>query len=251
MRLWGRALPAAEVKSTYDRLLAGNESDLIAYWRFNDPVTDEYYDISYSRADYNAHHGLLKNVQLATRTEEYPTPGQLALKGVTNKDGIYTITGIPYTGSGTTYTLTPKAQDFASFTPESRTITIGESESAQSDINFTNTSSVKIEGYVFYENSSIPVKDATFTINDQTVIANGEPVRSGTDGHYSFSVPIGKQTVRVVKANHTFKNNGRIVDTNGEDWNYKEPMASVYFWDQTKVKLIAVWPVVRSNRTSR
>ncbi len=238
VRLWGRALPAAEVKSTYDRLLAGNESDLIAYWRFNDPVTDEYYDISYSRADYNAHHGLLKNVQLATRTEEYPTPGQLALKGVTNKDGIYTITGIPYTGSGTTYTLTPKAQDFASFTPESRTITIGESESAQSDINFTNTSSVKIEGYVFYENSSIPVKDATFTINDQTVIANGEPVRSGTDGHYSFSVPIGKQTVRVVKANHTFKNNGRIVDTNGEDWNYKEPMASVYFWDQTKVKLI-------------
>lgn len=70
------------------------------------------------------------------------------------------------------------------------------------------------------------------------MIANGEPVRSGTDGHYSFSVPIGKQTVRVVKANHTFKNNGRIVDTNGEDWNYKEPMASVYFWDQTKVKLI-------------
>lgn len=58
-RLWNRALTqgnkqtAGEIQDTYNRLLTGTENGLTAYWRFNDPVTDEAYDISHVGTNYN------------------------------------------------------------------------------------------------------------------------------------------------------------------------------------------------------
>lgn len=237
VRLWKKGLTATEVKQTYNRLLAGNEDGLMAYWRFNDPVTDEFYDISYSKASYNACHGKIHNATLSAGTEEFPTQSQLALRGLTDASGNYTISGIPYQGSGTSYTLTPTHPIF-SFDPTERTITIGPGAVTESGINFQNKTAVLVSGKVFYENSSIPVVGATFEVNGQAVISNGEFVQSSADGGFAISVPVGQQTVRVVKANHTFLNNGRLVDSNGQDLNYQQPQADVRFWDQTKVKLI-------------
>ena len=61
-RLWNRALAqgneqtAGEIQDTYNRLLTGTENGLTAYWRFNDPVTDEAYDISHVGTNYNKNH---------------------------------------------------------------------------------------------------------------------------------------------------------------------------------------------------
>lgn len=237
IRLWNKGLSDIEVGQTYNRLLAGNESGLMAYWRLNDLVTDEFYDISYSKADYNAHHGKIHNATLETGSEDYPTPGQLALRGVTDASGNYSVSGIPYQGNGTAYTLTPTHPIF-SFSPTMQNVTIGPDAVTMSNINFENKTAVKIEGCVFFENSSIPVVGATFEVNGQAVVSNGEFVKSAADGKFAFSVPVGQQTVRVVKANHTFKNNGLLLDSKGINLNYQDNMTDVRFWDQTKVKLI-------------
>lgn len=237
VRLWSKGLTETEVKQTYNRLLTGNEEGLIAYWRLNDPVTDEFYDISYSKANYNAHHGKIHNATLSTGTEAFPTQQQLALRGLTDASGNYSVSGIPYAGKGTAYTLTPTHPIF-SFDPSEQTVTIGPDAVTMSNINFQNKTAVKVEGYVFYENSSIPVVGATFEVNGQAVVSNGEFVKSDDKGQFAFSVPVGEQTVRVVKANHTFKQNGLLLDSKGINLNYQANMADVRFWDQTKVKLV-------------
>ncbi len=243
VRLWSRALTTAskkgtsELRQTFDRLLVGNEDGLTAYWRFNDPVKDEFYDISYVGEVYHANHGKIHSATLSGGTEEIPTDAQLCLRGLTDASGFFFISGIPYVGDGTTVELTPYYPGHT-FEPGKQQVVINSTQPSHSNINFKNNSAILVSGSVFFENSSIPVKDATFEIDGAAVIVNGELYRSTTDGSFEFSVPVGQHTVRVVKANHTFRNNGRLVDSNGQDLNYQQSQANLRFWDQTKVKLI-------------
>lgn len=239
IRLWDKALTRPDVAQTFNRLLVGNESGLIAYWRLDDGVTDEFYDISHYASTYNARHGKIIGATVASGKDDIPTSKQLSLVGITGTDGVYTITGIPYEGKGTMYILTPSYPNH-SFNPTSTTITIGETATALSDINFTDDSSIKIDGYVFYENSTIPVQGVTFKINGQTVVnGSGEIIKSGTNGKFEFSVPTGKQKVEAVLANHTFVDGGVIYNSDKETYpNYTQPLTDLRFWDNTKVKLI-------------
>jgi len=245
-RLWNRALTqgnkqtAGEIQDTYNRLLTGTENGLTAYWRFNDPVTDEAYDISHVGTNYNKNHLALSESGITLKGEsadDYPTDGQLALRATTDSGGNYQISGVPYVGEETTYTVTP-SHPILQFNPTSRNAVISNKQPVVSDVKFTDNSAIVIQGYVFYENSSVPVKDATFSIDGQVVTANGLPVKTATDGKFSFSVPAGVHTVKVEKANHTFKDDGRLLDSNGNNYNYQQPMSDIRFWDQTKVKLI-------------
>ena len=147
---------------------------------------------------------------------------------------------MPYVGEETTYTVTPTYPGHT-FNPTSQDVVIGNKQPVVSSVKFTDSSAILIQGSVFYENSSVPVKDATFTIDGTVVIdAGGAPIKTTTEGEFSFSVPAGVHTVKVTKANHTFKNDGRLLDSNGNNYNYQNAslFTNVRFWDQTKVKLI-------------
>lgn len=62
-----------------------------------------------------------------------------------------------------------------------------------------------IQGYVFYENSTIPITDVTFSIDGNKVISsNGKVETTNEKGQFKFSVPVGRHTVMVEKGNHTF-----------------------------------------------
>ena len=170
----------------------------------------------------------------------YPTEGQLSLRVFTDSAGNFQITGVPYVGEETTYTVTPTYPGHT-FNPTSQDVVIGNKQPVVSSVKFTDSSAILIQGSVFYENSSVPVKDATFTIDGTVVIdAGGAPIKTTTEGEFSFSVPAGVHTVKVTKANHTFKNDGRLLDSNGNNYNYQNAslFTNVRFWDQTKVKLI-------------
>lgn len=236
VRLWNKSLNRTEINQTFNRLLVGNESDLAAYWRFDDGLTDEFYDISNYASIYNARHGKIHGATIAS---EIPGPEQLALVGITGTDGVYTITGIPYNGDGSSYTLTPSFPNHT-FNPTSKSVTIGSTATALSDINFTDNSAIMIDGYVFYENSTIPVAGATFKINGQTVFdGNGTLITSGNDGKFRFSVPTGRQKVEVIKQNHTFVDGGILYNSDKETYpNFSQPISNLRFWDNTKVKLI-------------
>lgn len=238
VRLWDKTMELDEIKSTYDRVLNGNETGLKAYWRFDEGVTDECYDISYTASTYNANHCTISN---AIVSDVVPNSNQLGLKSVTGTDGVFTVTGIPYEGNGSTYTLTPSYPNHT-FNPSSKTVTIGSTTSSISGQDFTDNSAIKIDGYVFYENSTIPVQNAMFKINGELATSgDGSLIRSNDKGKFEFSVPIGRQRVEVVKDNHVFKNDGVLINENseaGEYINFEQPMSDLRFWDQTKVKLL-------------
>ena len=243
VRIWNRALSSYnsagknEIVQTYNRLLSANENGLYGYWRFNEPVSDAFYDISYSGETYNAHHGKVYNAVHSNGTDETPTERQLSLRGLTDETGYYYITGIPYVGSGSMYTITPSYENH-SFSPKQQVATISSQQPNYSKADFKDISSFTIDGYVFYENSTIPVKDATFEIGGSPVTSNGDYIRSDDKGYFKFSVPAGEQTVRVLKDNHTFANKGLLQNDNGLNFNYQTSMSNLRFWDQTKVKLI-------------
>lgn len=236
VRLWKKALDTTEIKQTYNRLLLGNEPDLMAYWRFDDKTDKEFYDLSHVSTTYNENHGTLQGT--AAYSDKTPTDQELALMGVTGTDGVYVISGIPYVGNGTTYRLTPYYPNHT-FNPASSDVTIGQTATSISGMNFADNSAIEIDGYVFYENSSIPVNGVSFKINGQTVLdGNGGIITSDSNGKFKFSVPTGSQRVQAVLANHVFKNDGLLLNDQGNNQNYQQPMSNLRFWDQTKVKLI-------------
>lgn len=245
VRLWTRPLSKGtadskgDVENTFNRLLTGNESGLAGYWRLNDPVPDESYDISFTGTEYNKNH-LMTEGDVTFSSEVYPGTGQLALRGLTDGAGNYRITGVPYVGNETSYQVTPSYPGHT-FEPASTNVTIGGQQPIASGISFKDNSSVIIQGYVFYENSTIPITDVTFSIDGNKVIgSNGRVETTNERGQFKFSVPVGRHTVRVEKGNHTFVNDGLLLDSNGESYNFQDAgmFTDVRFWDSTRVKLI-------------
>lgn len=235
VRIWNRGLDKNEIERDYNRLLSGNESELQAYWRFNDPIETEFYDCSYRGAQYNENHGkIYGNV---SSSNLIPTEYQLAFRGVTDDSGNYRITGIPYSGNGTEYTLTPY-YGIHQFSPLEKTIILGTS-SASFNIDFVDKSSFKVSGIVYYENSRVPVADVLFYIDGMPAAqSNGELIKSDDKGIFSINVPVGVHEVKAMKQNHTFLNGGKLTNSFGSNLNYQDDITGVRLWDNTTVRLI-------------
>ena len=235
VRVWDTALTEEEISDNYNRLLAGNENKLQAYWRFNESVVSEFYDLSYHGTQYNENHGKIYDARL--NADVVPEPEQLSFRGVTDKSGNYRIIGIPYSGDGTEYTLTPYYGTHQ-FSPGEKTIVIGQS-SSMFNIDFTDQSSFDLSGIVYYNNSTIPVEGVMFYIDGKVASkSNGEIITSDEKGVFAIQVPVGQHEVKAAKQNHTFVNEGKLQNSYGADLDYQDNMADVRFWDATRVRLI-------------
>jgi len=232
--LWNKALSKTEVSRDYTRLMAGNEKSLAAYWRFDEPVVNEFYDISYKNSVYNEHHGRVYNA--VRSSTEIPTPEQLMLKGVTDSQGNYLISGIPYLGDGTIYTFRPR-YGIHSFDPVSVNRIISPSNSSYI-LDFTDNSSFPLHVDVKYLNSTYPVKGVCFKIDGATVVlSDGTLATTGDEGEVVIDVPIGQHTVQAFLANHTFVGKGFITTPTGADRNYQSA-GTASLEDSTKVRVI-------------
>jgi len=234
VRIWGAALSADTIQRDYNRYLIGNEKDLLAYYTFNYVTDKEFYDISYTGADYHQNHGLLGSATVSNLT---PTVEQLGYKGVTLSDGSYQIRSVPYMGNGTAYNLTP---NFGIHVFESQTEVRFINAQAQSyTVNFTDKSSFHVKGFIYYENSIIPVQGVQMTIDGKLALqSNGMPIVTLADGSFDIEVPVGVHQVNATLVNHTFVNDGRITDPNGVDLNYQDASFGWTIYDNTKIKLI-------------
>ncbi|MCP9610485.1 T9SS type A sorting domain-containing protein [Coprobacter sp. LH1063] len=235
VRVWDRSLTQEEIIQNHNRFLAANEDGLAAYWRFDEPVTSEFYDLSFYRTKYNENHGKSHNITLDKKV--IPEPDQLSFRGVTDKNGNYRITGVPYSGDGTEYTLVPYFGTHQ-FSPGEKTIVIGQT-SSMFNIDFKDFSSFKIEGTVYYEKSTIPVEGVMFYIDGKIAsLSNGEIISSSEDGKFSINVPVGQHEVKAAKQNHIFVNDGKLKNSFNADLDYQENKSDIRFWDATRVRVI-------------
>ncbi|MEO6930497.1 MAG: hypothetical protein ABI151_02645, partial [Chitinophagaceae bacterium] len=214
----------------------GNEAGLAAYWRFDETITDQFYDLSFHDDSYNHNDGnmLAANV---TRSAIIPTADQLSLKSFTDKSGNYFISGIPYVGNGTTYTIVP-LKGTHQFDPISVNRLISPS-STQFSVDFKDKSSFPVSGYVYYKNTTVPVPAVQFRIDGQLAQrSNGAIIETDETGLFEISVPVGTHEVRAIKADHIFENNGKITDRDGYNLNYQNNLSGLQLSDSTTIRFI-------------
>ena len=130
-----------------------------------------------------------------------PAEEQLSRYGLTNGNGEYTIRGIPFVGSGSTYTFIP-SKGIHTFSPVSRNGFIGTGSLALNGYDYTDESSFPLHGQVTYLNTDIPVDSVAFKIDGTVVQSSKGDVYTDADGNYEISVPIGNHRIEAWREGH-------------------------------------------------
>ncbi len=203
-RLWTKCLSEETILENYDHLLVGDEQQLETYWTFDEGLRTQFFDYSRDGSNYRKHHGQMgSNAQTSTLT-----PGALRLKAKTDADGNYIIQGIPFSGEGTTYSVTP-LYGIHEFNPTKKLLFIG-SNALVHTADFEDVSAFPMSGYVYYAGTNIPAEGIQFYVDGELVTANGEVKTTDSQGYYQFSVPIGHHYVQAKMGGHKMVANGRF-----------------------------------------
>ena len=236
VRLWNRALSKEEVLTKSLMYISGTETGLAGYYRFNEGVGSNFYDLSRKGFTFNEEHGFISN---ATWTDTIPLSKQLAVKGLTDKNGNYIISGIPYSSDGSTYRIIPVYQ-VHSFDPTEKLLFIGPGSSTFSDINFIDVSSFPVQGYVYYKNTKYPVEGVQIKIDGRpAVTSEGNIITTNNLGFFLVDVPIGKHSLQMAKSGHVFRNDGRFPSAENSTFDFQSAYTiQTDFIDSTLIKVL-------------
>ena len=236
VRVYDIAVDFATIVKYQHRLFTGDESGLAAYWRFDESITNAFYDLSFHGENYNRNDGKM-NSAAVVRSNNIPTANQLSFNSFTDVSGNYFIAGIPYIGNGTTYTIVP-LKGTHKFDPVSVNRLISPS-STQFTVDFKDKSSFPVSGYVYYKNTTVPVPGVQFKIDGQYAQeSNSSIIETDENGFFDIAVPVGVHEVKAVKANHIFENDGKMTDKDGNNRNYQDITSGVELTDLTTIRFI-------------
>ena len=240
IRLWSKALTEAEMLGNYDRLLVGTEPGLKLYWPVDEGVNRLPYAYDYSKTSgvANENHGLKQpNTSFASVV---PEESQLSLYGKTDGQGNYVVRGVPYSGDGTNYMVTPVMNNHE-FSPQYQSRYVSSEALNHSAVDFTDISSFRVSGTIRYAGTNIPVDSVQIYVDGRMATSNNEAVVTDENGEFVVDVPIGRHYVSAVKDGHTFVNEGRIpadpTGLNETTYEFIKPESGWQFWDNTLVKV--------------
>ncbi|MBQ4223413.1 MAG: T9SS type A sorting domain-containing protein [Prevotella sp.] len=228
VRLWNKALSEKEVGSTWGRIISGREDGLKLYWPFDEGLDEYAFDFSRTGGVANSNH---PSVGFSQLSNVIPTSTQLGLYGVTNESGEYVIRGIPFTGSGTGYTVQPEL-GVHEFSPQTRNGFISASSMSLNHYDFTDVSSFKVSGVVYYAGTDVPVDSVMFAVDGTTCMAEGKIIYTNANGEYTISVPIGFHRINASRGGHTFANEGRYPSAPGTTYEFRKE-ETINFTDNT------------------
>lgn len=237
MRLFsGVALTEDEIKANYNHPLCGIEDGLFLYWPVDEGIEKQEtaYDYSKTNGVANGHHG---SIRLCQVSKVLPPVNMLSLFAVTDSQGNYTLRGVPFSGEGTTYTVTPQLGTH-SFSPIYSSRYVSASSLVYSGVDFTDQSSFPVEGKVYYANTTIPVEGCTVYVDGKAASNNGQLATTRADGTFSVNVPIGKHYIELKKEGHVFVGGGRYPEDPhgiGATFVCDEPKSNLLFCDSTLV----------------
>ncbi len=171
--------------------------------------------------------------------------GQTLATLTTDATGAYLFDSLRYDlTTGTIYTVTPTSQ-YGTFSYNNTssgvaTAALDANHPIAEAIHFVNTSSVRLTGRVLYDLSTIPVADAYFILNGDTIRRGNIIYRTGTDGNFELVVPKSMPCrLQVAKPGHTFKNDGWLFVTGTDTiFSLVKALDGVRFYDTTKVRLV-------------
>lgn len=230
VRVWDHDLLEKEMSLYSDRVLTGMEKGLGLYWPMDEGISRFVFDSSYANDVPNGRHAKVgNNISSSTIV---PTDTQLSRYGMTNENGEYTVRGLPYVGTGTTYSVTP-TKGIHEFSPLSRNGFIGKGSLALNGYDFTDTSSFPVKGRVTYLDTNIPADSIQFKIDGQLVQGTkNNMIMTDSNGDYEISVPIGKHLIECYKDGHHLTS----FPLDGTTYDFKQEM-TVNFFDSTLVNV--------------
>ena len=232
LRLWDHALTDKEVADNYNRYINGNETGLIGYWQFDEGLDRYAFDKSNYKKNYNEHH--IKFTK-AESSKVVPTLEQLSIKGITDKNGNYLISGIPFMGEGSTYAFTPSKSSHE-FEPSQLNRFLTYQTSVHNAVDFKDISSFKVRIKTTYQNTSFPSDSVNILVDGAYLYKDKKITCTDATGECIIEVPIGIHTITVERRGHI------LVDANNNTsvtMNFKEPVLGepIKFFDTTKTIL--------------
>ena len=173
-------------------------------------------------------------------------PDGTTVKSITTgANGVFLFDSLTYDIAGTTQYAVVPTHAYAQFSynytsAQSASVTLSADHAVSSGINFANTSTTRLTGRALYKLSTIPVAGAMFTLNGDTVLRNGVPLMTGTDGNFELTLSKGQPyTLHIFKPGHVFEGEGILHVEEGTDtFALTKPLDGVRFYDQTKVRLV-------------
>ena len=162
--------------------------------------------------------------------------GEVIATQKTDAAGAYLFADVPYSD---TYYQIQLNSTITEFDRVQIPVYVNKDKPFNYDKNFVSDGSFDVDGYVYFEQTTVPVYGATFKVDGQTVVdRSGNPVMSDNDGHFAFKVLKGTKRFEAMKEGHTFMFGGVYADNNGNAITINEPKVNIFFWDQTKVRTI-------------
>lgn len=238
VRVFTRALTQSEIESNIWHSLSGNEPDLALYWPMDEGIAAQNfcYDVSKKDGVANARHGSTE-VPATSSIDSPASTGRFTLSGVTDANGDYEVRGIPFSGEGTNYVITPTL-GIHSFNPSKTTRFFSQNSLIYSGVDFIDNSSFPVSGTVRYAGTDIPVKGVSFKIDGTVAARDGKIITTDDNGEYTIDVPIGDHFIELELQGHTFMNNGRYpADPNkvGTRHTFEGEVTHLDFYDETTV----------------
>ena len=159
----------------------------------------------------------------------------------TDESGYFRKEGLPYYGENFSgaYRISPNLNGYT----EIRNITFGTEPGSNliNNVEFYVEDNVKFSGFVLYNGTSIPVNGVSFFVDGREVCTAAGPVTTDFEGKFSFRMLPGDHIVQVRKDGHIFYQKGYYFEGNDTTHivhHFDVDKAGVYFYDDTRVKLI-------------
>lgn len=236
IRIWHKSFELEDILTFSGMYISGTEEGLTAYYRLNENVGSNFYDLSRKGFSFYENHGYLYKTSWSS---SIPKSTQLAVKGITDANGNYIISGIPYSTDGTIYRFIP-VYDIHTFDPTEQLLFLGPGSTTHNNVDFIDVASFPVRGTVFYRNTNFPVSGVNIKIDGVTAVnTEGVPITSDAVGFFEIDVPIGKHYITLEKYGHGLVNEGRFPATEGEFFDFQAPYTfQTPFLDTTLIKVI-------------
>lgn len=258
VRLWKTKLDNGDVADTYNRYLSGNEAKLAAYYTFDSGVQEYAFDTSHPGGSWNNLHTAIPSPGHPAVTDAVLVPDDiLTYRGVTDKNGEYQISGIPFVGEGSNYLVVPVLGTHV-FSPATTRRYVSQQSLAHSGVDFTDKSSFVTPVQAYYVYGSMPVEGLGVYVDGVLQQdEEGQEIRTGKDGRTTVSVPIGSHRLCLAASGHTMTNDGyacsvEVVSSAGKckvtplskDKGYldflQDRVSALTFYDSTLVRVVGV-----------
>lgn len=193
------------------------------------------------------HEGLIAEMPPMNRVSEGNPPvfdSVFVREIITDDKGYFLLDSALYTSEGAKYDITIvhgaclfKYNDRQTANAQ---LTLSALRCEYEDIVFTSTNDKTIKGRLLYEKSTVPVRDAWFSLNGTPIHdADDKLVMTDNSGNFALTIPNAKvDSLKVMKDGHTIKGGGYILNKNGEREYQPEDLNGLTIWDQTKVRLV-------------